>query len=372
MSESQAIEAPARPDGGQSFEAALRERREAVYSYLEGWEGIASFRPDHMREAILSYVGRRGKGLRAALLMLSCGAAGGDESHAVPAAAAVEIFHVWTLVHDDIIDRDDLRRGKPTVHALFTQKAESELGLVGEGARHYGASVAILAGDLQQSWSYALLSDLTREGVSSDLVVELTRRMATWLTPRLMEGEMLDVQFSLDREAASGAQILDMLDKKTGALLSYAAWAGARIGGEQSGGDPRVADTLGRFAALCGIAIQLQDDLLGLVGDSVLFGKPIGSDLREGKQTYVVSLALERAMSDECEFLRSVLGNVSASKEQLSRAVGILKSTGAINSALELAQQYISQAITTLDELPPSPQRERLHQWADYLLARAY
>src|SRR5688572_2139855 len=150
-----------------------------------------------MREAILSYVTQRGKGLRPALLMLACGAVGGDEDQAVPAAASVEVFQIWTLVHDDVIDRDKTRRGHPTVHARFEDAAVKQMGLTADEAAHYGTSVAILAGDLQQSWSYALLCDLTNRGVPAPLVIELVARMATSLTPQLMEGEMLDVQFSL-------------------------------------------------------------------------------------------------------------------------------------------------------------------------------
>ena len=365
-----------------SFKTALTERRGRVYSYLDGWGGVESFRPAHMREAILSYVQRRGKGLRPALLMLSCGAMGGKEEQAIPAAAAVEIFHIWTLVHDDIIDRDSTRRGHPTVHAQFTSTGARQFGLAESASAHYGLSVAILAGDLQQSWSYALLCDLVERGVPSDVVLELVSRMASSLTPQLMEGEMLDVQFSLNSPTTSsqahhqppptGAQVLDMLEKKTGALLEYAAWAGARIGLARSGGDPEYAATLGRFARLCGLAFQLHDDLLGLTADERLLGKPLGSDLREGKRTYIASLALERASNQERECLLSALGNQAATGDEIAGALEVLRSTHALQDGAALAEQYINQAITLLETLPRSEQREWLRAWAFYLLAREY
>jgi geranylgeranyl diphosphate synthase type I len=367
------------------FRSELSARRDQVYAYLDGWGGIESFRPAHMREAILSYVRRRGKGLRPALLMLSCGAVGGNEEQAVPAAAAVEVFQIWTLVHDDIIDRDRTRRGHPTVHARFADIGEAEIGLSQGEAAHYGTSVGILAGDLQQSWCYALLCDLERRGVPATLIVELVGRMASSLTPQLMEGEMLDVQFSLrSRDLLSdavsdlgttlpgGAEVLDMLEKKTGTLLEYAAWAGARIGLARNGEDPSQAERLGQFARLCGRGFQLHDDLLGLTADERVLGKPVGSDLREGKLTYIVSRGLELASAEQRNILGSVLGNSEATPSQIDTAVEVLRATGALQNTAELAQTFIEQALALLDALPPSNQRELLRAWAVYLLARQY
>src|SRR4051812_49437641 len=114
------------------FIAALDERRRLVYDYLDGWPDAAAFRPLDIHDAIYSYIGRRGKALRPLVLLLCCGAVGGDEAQALPAAAAVEVYHTWTLVHDDIIDRDATRRGSPTVHAEYAAHAGQEFGLDGE------------------------------------------------------------------------------------------------------------------------------------------------------------------------------------------------------------------------------------------------
>src|SRR5688572_5365621 len=210
------------------FQEALETRRDKVYAYLEGWPGAAQFRPIDIHDGIFSYIKRRGKALRPLVLLLSCAAVGGDEEQALPAAAAVEVFHTWTLVHDDIIDRDATRRGSPTVHAHYTSHAHTAHGIPHDEAAHYGTAVAILAGDLQQSWCYDLLGSLSDRGVKPDLIVVLMRRMAGVLTPQLMEGEMLDVQFSLmPIEELSEDDIIRMLTRKTAALLEYAAWAGA-------------------------------------------------------------------------------------------------------------------------------------------------
>ncbi|HYP19312.1 MAG TPA: polyprenyl synthetase family protein, partial [Chloroflexia bacterium] len=297
----------------ERFEAALRVRRDRVYEYLDAWPGSDKFQPGDIHDALFSYVRRRGKALRPLLLLLSCGAAGGHEDQALPAAAAVEVFHTWTLVHDDIIDRDDTRRGHPTVHAMYRDHAVLAHGHDEPDAAHYGTTVAILAGDVQQAWTYGLLSDLARKGVPTALVLELIQRMATDLTPRLLEGEMLDVQYSLmPAEALDQDRILHMLTMKTGTLLEYAAWCGARIGLGARPDIDGVAERLGRFASLCGTAFQLHDDVLGLTADEATLGKPVGSDIREGKRTLLVYKALSRTGAEERQFLLSVLGKGDA------------------------------------------------------------
>jgi len=357
----------------EAFLRALEDRRKQVYDYLDSWPDAEAFRPSEIHEAIYSYIRRRGKALRPLVLTLSCAAVGGDEDLALPAAAAVEVFHTWTLVHDDIIDRDDTRRGLPTVHAQFEAAAARERNLTPEAAAHYGRAVAILAGDSQQSWAFALLADLATRGVPSDLVVQIVRRMATWLTPQLLEGEMLDVQYAgMPVEEISRQQVLEMLTRKTGALLEFAAWCGATIG---LGGRPDPEDLsgkLGRFASLCGTAFQLRDDVLGLIADETTLGKPVGSDLLEGKLTLVVHEALSTGSVLERAAIHKALGNPAATTGEIAAAVAAIKSSGALANVEKLATSLISQAYAILEGLPDTPQRKLLNSWASYLLARQY
>lgn len=357
----------------ERFEAALRLRRDRVYEYLDAWPGSDKFQPGDIHDALFSYVRRRGKALRPLLLLLSCGAVGGHEDQALPAAAAVEVFHTWTLVHDDIIDRDDTRRGHPTVHAMYRDHAVLAHGHDEPDAAHYGTTVAILAGDVQQAWTYGLLSDLARKGVPTALVLELIQRMATDLTPRLLEGEMLDVQYSLmPAEALDQDRILHMLTMKTGTLLEYAAWCGARIGLGARPDIDGVAERLGRFASLCGTAFQLHDDVLGLTADEATLGKPVGSDIREGKRTLLVYKALSRTGAEERQFLLSVLGKGDATAEEVARAVSILDSSGACDEVAALARGYIDQALSLLESLPAGEYRDLLRSWALFMLAREH
>ncbi len=355
------------------FEEALRERRAAVYGYLDTWPGATNFKPRDIHDALFSYVRRRGKALRPLLLLLSCGVVGGDESRAIPAAAAVEIFHTWTLVHDDIIDRDDTRRGHPTVHAMYRDHAIRDHHQSDREAAHYGLAVAILAGDLQQSWTYALLGDLVSKGVSASLVLELAQRMSVNLTPKLLEGELLDVQFALmPPDSLSEERILHMLTLKTGALLEYAAWCGAKLGLAGRPDNAGYAEKLGTFASLAGIAFQLRDDLLGLTGDQAELGKSVGSDLREGKRTLVVYKALQSASGEQRRLLTSVLGKADASSSQVTAALDILRSTGAIADVAALANSYVERALALLEELPANEYRDLLRSWAAFLLARTH
>jgi geranylgeranyl diphosphate synthase, type I len=357
----------------ERFAGELKKRRDFVYEYLETWPGADEFRPEDIHEALFSYVRHRGKGLRPALLMLCAGAVGGDEIQALPAAAAVEIFQIWTLVHDDIIDRDETRRGSPTVHSLYRGLGHEKYGLAADEAAHYGVSVAVLAGDLQQSWAYALLCDLLERGVGADLVARLVRRMAASLTPKLLEGEMLDVQYSLGTGASlSEEDILRMLAGKTSALLEYAAWAGATVGLGERAGESTYPDSLGRFAGLCGTAFQLQDDLLGLTADEAVLGKPVGSDIREGKRTLLVHYALESAPEAERGKIVFALGNKEATADQTRLAIDIIVGSGAADRVRRLADSYIGQALDVLNTLPESESKELLRQWATFLLARRH
>ncbi|HEX8598713.1 MAG TPA: polyprenyl synthetase family protein [Chloroflexia bacterium] len=355
----------------ERFDAALRERRDRVYEYLDAWPGSAKFKPQDIHDALFTYLQRRGKALRPLLVLLCCGAVGGDEDQALPAAAAVEVFHTWTLVHDDIIDRDDTRRGRPTVHAMYRSHAMTAHGHEEPDAAHYGTSVAILAGDLQQAWTYGLLADLAHRGVSLPLVLELIDRMAGDLTPGLLEGEMLDVQYSLmPAEELDEDRILHMLTMKTGTLLEYAAWCGAKIGLGVAPDPYGLAANLGRFASLCGTAFQLHDDLLGLTADESRLGKPVGSDIREGKRTLMVYKALNRASELERRVLLATLGKTDALPSEVEQVLAILNSTGACDEVAALARGYVDQALTLLDSVPASEYRELLRSWALFLLAR--
>jgi geranylgeranyl diphosphate synthase, type I len=350
----------------------LGRRKQLVQQYLMQEEYQQRFRPAHIRDAALSYLRMGGKSLRAAVLLLSCGAVGGDEEIALPAAAAVEMYHTWTLVHDDVIDRDERRRGTPTVHVEFTDRAQTDLGLQGEEARHYGMSVAMLTGDLQQGWSWSLMFELyLKNRVDPGLVLTLTQEMATYVHPTLIEGEILDVQFSHHAERPTEAMVTDMLWRKTGVLYEFCGRAGAAIGLNDPNPEHPQTKAIRRFCSLSGTAFQIQDDILGVIGDAQKLGKPVGSDVREGKNTLLTLRTLERADERQRAFLDRTLGDPAASADEVAQVVDLMRDLGVIDDVQRLAHSYIDEAREQLLALPPSPQRELLDLWARYVVERA-
>ena len=365
------------PEEHAWFERELEARRRRVYALIDEPRFGAAFRPDHTRDAIYHYPGQRGKALRPLMLLLSAGAVGGDEDRALPAAAAVELFHTWTLVHDDIIDRDTTRRGRPTVHTAFAARGAADLGLAAAEAAHYGEAVAILAGDQQQGWVYALLAELPERGVAPQVALQLIRELALEVETALLEGEMLDVQFSHEPiTALSEAAVLDMLSKKTAVLYRFAARAGALIGLDQTrppaAEGERLCRALETFAATCGTAFQLQDDLLGITGDERRLGKPVGSDLREGKKTLIIFHALRNGTPAQIATLQAVLGNPHATPEAVAAAIAALEATGSLAYVRGMAQETIDRAYRALEVLPDTPYRRLLTLWAHFLVAREF
>lgn len=353
----------------------LSNRSKKIRDYILDERFISRFHPEDVRWAVTAYVKYGGKRLRPAILLFSCGAVGGDEKIAIPAAAAVEIFHTWTLVHDDIIDRDPIRRGQPTVHQYYhNQNLEhgDGLKLSSEEARHYGISVAILTGDIQHGWGISLMAELTsRFGVDPLVTLDLIYELDTRVLNTLVEGEVLDIQFAhRDIESFTPEQIEDMLWKKTGALYEFCGRAGAMIGiGKRD--DPRI-EAIAKFAALCGTAFQLQDDILGIIGKEETLGKPVGSDLREGKRTLVIYYAYQNAGSRDRERIVNVLGNQTASDEEVTGAIQLLRDLGGIDEVASRAMKLIEEATPLLDSIQDSNYRDLLYQWADFLIQREF
>jgi geranylgeranyl diphosphate synthase type I len=345
---------------------------EAVHGYIERSAARAGFAPDHLAEGVLSYFRSRGKALRASLVTFSCGAVGGRPEDALPAAGAVEVFHVFSLVHDDIIDNDPLRRGAPTVHERFRAAAEREFGAGDAVTRHYGASVAILAGDAQQGWATAMLADLRHHsGTSPELCLELIEGLSARVLPTLVEGELLDVQYTLRPvEAVSEAQICDMMAKKTGALYEYSATAGAMIGLGRADASDTMVRALASYARSLGLAYQIRDDILGVTGDETRLGKPVGSDLREGKRTLLICHALSHTSGADHDLLAHRLGEPDLTSAEMARMAEVIAEAGSVRYAEGIAERSVADALAALNGLPETRYRALLADLARYVMQR--
>lgn len=352
----------------------LSARERLVSQYFDQPRFKDWFKPTDLREAVFAYLNRGAKRLRPAVLLWSCGAVGGDEKPALPAAAGVEMFHTWTLVHDDLIDNDDLRRGGPTVHKLAEEFALNKLDYSPRRAREYGRNIAVLTGDSQHGWTTSLFCECaTQCGVDAAVMIDIIYHLESYVVNTLIEGETLDVQYSRTPiEQLSKDDIVDMLWMKTGVLYEFSARAGAMIGLGSSDADHAYVKALSKFASQCGTAFQLQDDILGLLGKEVQLGKPVGSDVREGKKTMVVFFALRAADSKQREFLLSVLGDRDAPEDDVQTATDLMVSLGGIQKTTDLALEHINRALPELDAIPDSSYKSLLESWAHFMINREF
>jgi len=288
--------------------------------------------PQRLYEPIIYSMSGGGKRIRPALLLLCCEAFGGEVHDALPAAAAVEMFHNFTLLHDDIMDNAAVRRGKASVPA------------------RWGENVAILSGDAMLIYAYRLLSTVPAELLPQALTT--FNNMAL----EVCEGQQYDMDFE-QKSKVSVVEYMHMIELKTSVLLAGAVVIGAMLGGA-SDEDCR---KLRRFAIELGLAFQLQDDLLDSYGDERL-GKAIGGDILEGKKTYLMITAMSRADEATREVLRTAYRDPKLSDSEKIAAVK------AVYDRLEvprLTEQQISlrfeRALSILDTLSvvPAPTRQK-------------
>ncbi|NMA19172.1 MAG: polyprenyl synthetase family protein [Lentisphaerae bacterium] len=325
--------------------------------------------PPHLREVTGSYLSRPGKCLRPVLLLLSCEAVGGDAEIALPVAAAVEMFHTWTLLHDDVIDHDSLRRGQETGHVRGARLGREDFQLPAKQAAEYGQSLAILAGDVLQGEVVHLLS--TAAEIPAEKRLKLIAGLSGRLNPELLAGEQLDIEMACrPLESISEEEILEMMRLKTGVLLGFCAESGAIIGSSKDS-DQGLPEALRQFGEFCGIAFQLQDDILGMTGTEEVLGKNIGSDLREGKRTLLLRKAWKQCTDKQRAELSAVLGNEQANSAELARATRIILESGALQQTSELAEQYQKKALDILQKaLPDGTGRKNLQSWAALMIKR--
>ncbi|MBD3290073.1 hypothetical protein GF337_14800 [candidate division KSB1 bacterium] len=358
------------------FKAYLERTSEKVSDFILNHDIIEHLKPEHIKQAVLTYLQRPSKRLRPAMLLMSCCLTGGDEKKALGAAAGVELFHTWTLVHDDVIDNDTLRRGEPTVHRLMETAAMDEMNLSPELARDYGRDIAILAGDVQHGWCNTLFIDCAlRDGNDPRTILTIIRHLQTYVLNMLVYGEVLDVQFGLQNNDILSIEeddVVNMLWLKTGILYEFSSMAGAMIGKNTSDINDPVVQSIMKFTGKCGIAFQLQDDILGIVGDEKVLGKPVGSDIREGKKTTILLHALRNASKQQMAKIISVLGDKNASDENILKVKQLLIDLKGVEYTKNLAHEYINQALPYLDDLPENKYKQLLQQWAYFMINRSF
>lgn len=270
-----------------------------------------------------------GKRVRPVALLMACNLFREDIAPAIPAALAVELFHNFTLLHDDIMDRAPMRRGKPAVYKKWNE------------------STAILSGDVMQIYAYRLLTQNGGERLPE--VLEIFNRVAIGVC----EGQSLDMEFGI-RDRVSVEEYLYMVEHKTAVLLAGALQIGAVLGGAPAD----VAEKLYHFGIDIGLAFQIQDDLLDTYSDAATLGKPIGGDILEGKKTYLLSSALQTADDARRGRLTALLHDGSAQPEEKIAAVRQIYDELSVRGMAEMAvKTYFDAADLLLGQLGMTEQQ---------------
>ncbi len=297
--------------------------------------------PDDLVEASFHLVLSGGKRVRPFILIKSAEVFGASLESSMPAAVAIELLHNFTLIHDDIMDRDEYRRGVKTTHILF------------------GEPVAIIAGDLLFSYVFYILS----KNYPPETGLKLVELYAN-ASNLICMGQTMDVL--PDKYIVSSDQYLEMVYRKTGALIEASAVAGGVVGGASE----EELGLLREFGSKIGIAFQIADDILGIVGDPKVTGKPVGNDIRNGKKTILVLSALERMDSGSREKFLRVFGNPGSSDDEVMEAIDIIVSTGAIEDSREFMKRLYNDSINALRNLPESEARSYLMEMARFIIYR--
>lgn len=273
-----------------------------------------------------------GKMLRPAFCLLACEAVGGDIAQALPAAAAIELLHNFTLIHDDIEDASDTRHGRETLWLRV------------------GIPLAINAGDGLFVLAQRTLLDMAGAGVSADRVIEAARVLNEACVV-LCEGQHADISFE-SRHRVSLVEYEGMIAGKTAALLG----ASAQIGAIAGGAEDATAAALGECARMLGMGFQVQDDVLGIWGDAAVTGKPVADDIRSKKRSFPVVWAFERAPSAVRERLDTIYGG-SMSEAAVDEAVALLVEAGARAASTSEAERWVADGLRALDGLRLEPSR---------------
>jgi geranylgeranyl diphosphate synthase, type II len=300
-------------------------------------------KPVSMYDAGRYVLNAGGKRVRPLITLFSCESVGGTWRRALPAALAVEILHNFTLVHDDIMDASDSRRGRTTVH------------------KRWNENVAILVGDALIAVAYHSLLE-SKSPRHSDIATLFTDGLL-----EVCEGQTFDMEFE-GRADVTVDDYLLMIEKKTGALLKMSAAVGGVIGNATK---PQLR-ALEEFGRNIGLAFQIRDDLLDIQADAGKIGKPMYNDIRTGKRTFLLLYANDSATASQRRILHKVFKRTATGRGDIDRVVRTYRETGAAEAAERAAAGYTAGALKWLERLPHAGGRDRLARFAETLVGRDY
>ena len=288
-----------------------------------------------------------GKRIRPLLTMLAAGLCGGKVEASIPAAIAVEVLHNFTLVHDDIMDSADTRRGRPSVFKKWDE------------------NIAILSGDLMFADAMRYLHPYgSDDSFSKEEYFELNSTFLNAIVT-VCEGQAFDMEF-VDREDVSLDEYIRMISGKTAALLA----ASLKMGGITAHATIPQKDALFQLGMEMGVAFQIQDDLLDATADPEKFGKRPGGDIFEGKKTYLTILALERANADQAKKITSTLEASNPTNEDVEEVLSIMKDLNVLSDVSDILQTHYSHTHQLLNQFEDNEFKKELENLLIFLQNR--
>jgi len=300
--------------------------------------------PKKLYDAAGHLIVHGGKRLRPYMVIKSCQILGGKVSNAIPAASAVEMVHNFTLVHDDIMDNDEMRHGVPTVHKKF------------------GMPIAILAGDVLFSKAFQII---TESKLSANATTQLVSRLAKACVD-VCEGQLLDVKMAYEKKIPTQAEYITMICKKTAALFDVSCAMGAIVATNKFND----ISNLSSFGRNLGIAFQITDDLIGVMGEPKITKKPVGNDLREGKKSLPILMAIKLAKGKNRKIILKAFGNSKVTRNDLNKAVNVIRSLGIEENVRKQALKYAEKAEKSLTMYSGSAKKE-LITLLDFVVKRS-
>jgi len=303
-----------------------------------------------------------GKRLRAAFMYWGYKVAGGkDDEKIIEASMSIELTHIFLLIHDDIIDQDDFRHGIKAIHKKYEGLARKFYRQT--EPKHFGESLAIIVGDMAAAFGNDIIFNSDFEPARKQQALSKLQEIVV----NTVSGEILDVMLEAKGKATE-KEILEVHRNKT---AKYTVEGPLHLGALLAGTDKKDLETLSAYSIPIGIAFQIQDDILGVFGSEKKLGKPVCSDLREGKQTLLIAKALEFGGPAERKTVKRLLGKRDVTEDEIEIFRNVIRSTGSLEYSQKLAKKFVAEGKSVLEDLHPQRNiKDFLTGIADYIVNR--
>ena len=320
------------------------------------------------------YTLRGGKRIRPAFTyygyLLFADGSNSDEDYmreVIKLSIAHELKQAYYLIHDDITDKSDERRGGPSMHKMLEEWYMQQKDISAKDARDMGISMAIFVGDQANAFAYKAITQTKLPDTKKEAAIEILNNTDL----DTLHGQVLDIQSGITQKMSTEEELLNIHELKS---AKYTIESPLLIGAMLAGASEEELEILSRYAMPLGQAFQLQDDILGLFGNEEKLGKPADSDLKEGKKTLLMIKALENAKHSEKRIINEYLGNPNVTESMVKQVQDIVRSTGSLDYSVNLAKDLISESkehLELLEDVNPEA-KEFLLAFADYMLERKH